>query len=97
MTMRRVEGIDAAFLAAETAEWQFHVSVVQIVDSANAPGFGFEAVRALLEKRIHLAPQFRWKLVSAPLNVGWSYFVDDPEFDLDHHVHEIALGGAREP
>ena len=93
MTMRRVEGVDAAFLASETSDWLFHVSALQIVDPTDAPEFGFAAFRHVFEQRLHLIPQFRWRLVEAPLRIGWSFLVDDPDFDLDHHLHQIALAG----
>ena len=92
--MRRVVGPDAAFLTGETPEWHFHVSALQILDPTAVPGFGFEALRAVFARRIHLIPQFRWKLLEPPLGLGWSFFVDDPDFDLDDHLHHVALGGS---
>ncbi|MGD9700951.1 MAG: wax ester/triacylglycerol synthase family O-acyltransferase [Acidimicrobiia bacterium] len=91
MTLRRVEGIDSAFLASETPEWHFHVSALQIVDPSTSPRFGFLVFRELYRQRVHLVPQFHWKLVDPPLGLGWSYFVDDPDFDVDDHLHHIAL------
>lgn len=83
--------MDAAFLAGETPEWHFHVSALQIVDPSTTTGFDFQAFRALCAQRVHLVPQFRWKLVNPPLGIGWSYFVDDPTFDVDDHLHHVAL------
>jgi diacylglycerol O-acyltransferase / wax synthase len=89
--MQRVQGVDAAFLAAETSEWHFHVSALQIVDPAGIDDFGFEAFRQLCERRIHRVPQFRWKLFEAPLRLGWSWFADDPDFDLVNHLRHVVL------
>lgn len=89
--MQRIEGADAAFLAAETGEWPFHVSVVQILDPSGVSDFGFESIRALFARRVHLIPQLRWKVVPPPLGIGWSYLADDPQFDLDLHLHRIAV------
>lgn len=89
--MQRVEGVDAAFLAAETPEWHFHVSALQIVDGMGVPGFGYEAFQRVCEQRVHLVPQFRWKLVEPPLRLGWSWFVDDPEFDVANHLRHMVL------
>jgi diacylglycerol O-acyltransferase / wax synthase len=91
MTLRRVGGIDSAFLAAETPDWHFHVSALQIVDPSTATDFGFDAFRELCARRIHLVPQFRWKLITPPLGLGWSYFVEDPGFDLASHLHHMEL------
>lgn len=91
VSLRRVEGVDAAFLAGETPEWHFHVSALQIVDPSTTARFDFETFREVYEQRIHLVPQFRWKLITPPLGLGWSYFADDPDFDLEDHLHHIAL------
>ncbi len=89
--MQRVEGLDAAFLAAETPEWHFHVSALQIVDCTGVPEFGYQAFQRACEQRVHLVPQFRWKLVEPPLRLGWSWFVDDPNFDVANHLRRIVL------
>jgi WS/DGAT/MGAT family acyltransferase len=36
-------------------------------------------------------PPFRWRLAEVPFNLDYGYWVDDPEFDLEFHVREIAL------
>jgi WS/DGAT/MGAT family acyltransferase len=91
MGLRRVEGLDSAFLASETPEWHFHVSAVQIIDPRGTPAFGFDAFREVCRQRIHLVSQFRWRLVAPPFGLGWSYFVDDPQFNVDDHLHRVAL------
>jgi hypothetical protein len=91
VAVRRVEGVDSGFLAGETPEWHFHVSALQIVDPRGTPDFGFDAFREACRQRISLVPQFRWRLVVPPFGLGWSYFVDDPEFDVDDHLHHVAL------
>ena len=90
--MQRVDGVDAAFLAAETPEWHFHVSALQIVDPADAPGFDYEAFQQVCEERIHLVPQFRWKLIEPPFRLGWSWFADDPAFLVANHLRHIVVG-----
>ena len=91
MVPRRVVGMDSAFLAGETPEWHFHVAALQIIDPSTTTDFGFETFRQVCKRRIHLVPHFRWKLVTPPLRLGWSYFVDDPDFELDDHLHHISL------
>ena len=91
MNVRRVEGVDSAFLAGEIDEWHFHVSALQVVDPGTTSGFCFDAFRTVCRQRLHLVPQFRWRLVGPPLGLGWFYFVDDPDFDLDRHLHHVAL------
>src|SRR5690606_30011058 len=50
-----------------------------------------ERLRALLEPRLHLAPPFRQRLVNVPLGLGHPYWVDDPDFDIEFHLRELAL------
>ncbi len=61
--MRRVAGPDAAFLYGERPEWHFHVSAVVIVEPAGSDRFSIDEVRDVLASRLHLVPQFRWKLL----------------------------------
>ena len=89
--MQRIQGVDAAFLAAETREWHFHVSALQILNPTGVSGFGFEAFRRSCASRVHLVPQFRWRLVPPPFRLGWSWFVDDPDFDVDNHLRHLVL------
>ena len=45
-----------------------------------------------------LLPPLRWRLVEVPFGLDYPYWLDDPDFDLDFHVRELALppGGAKE-
>ncbi|NNC93109.1 MAG: wax ester/triacylglycerol synthase family O-acyltransferase [Acidimicrobiia bacterium] len=98
--MQQLTGIDATFLNMETATQQGHVGGVVIVDpSTAAGGWGFNAIRQLIEERLHLLPPFRRRLVSVPLELDHPYWVEDPDFDLDFHLRHIAVpapGGSTE-
>lgn len=90
--MHRVSGIDAAFLYGETPAWHMHVSAVVLIDpSQAAEPFTFERLKDHIAKRVHLAPQFRWRLVEVPLGLDRPMFVDDPDFDVEHHVHRVGV------
>lgn len=45
----------------------------------------------LIAERLPLVPPFRWRLVEVPFNLDYDYWIDDPDFDLEFHVREIAL------
>ena len=47
--------------------------------------------RKYLEERIHLVPKLTQKLVTIPMSLDRPYWVDDPDFDLNLHLHRIAL------
>lgn len=93
--MQRVAGPDATFLSAERPEWHFHVSALLILDAASSERFSLDSVRQSLANRLHRMPQFRWKLGGDPLGgLGRPMWIDDPNFDLDRHLHHVALPGA---
>ena len=98
--MQRLRGFDAAFLHFETATNYLHVGQTCVFDPSTAPaGHSFEAVRQLLEDRIHLIPPFRRRLVEVPLGLRHPVWIEDPDFDLDYHLRRAALpapGGSRE-
>lgn len=90
--MRRLSGIDAAFLYGETASWHMHVSALMVLDPSSCGGrFSSERFRELIESRLHVVPQFRWKLRKVPFGIDRPVWVDDAEFDLDFHIRRIAV------
>ncbi|NNE73583.1 MAG: wax ester/triacylglycerol synthase family O-acyltransferase [Acidimicrobiales bacterium] len=95
MNVRQIAGPDAAFLYGERPEWPFHVSALMLIDPTGTDRFSFDAVVDLLERRLHKVPQFRWKLVEGPLHMRLDrpIWVDDPEFDVHHHITKIAVPG----
>ncbi len=98
--MKRMSGVDAAFLYGETAAWHMHVSAVMILDPSTAPGgFRVEELKRRISRRLHLAPQFRWKLVEVPFGLDLPGWVEDHDFDIDDHIRRIAVpppGGPRQ-
>jgi diacylglycerol O-acyltransferase / wax synthase len=98
--MERLSGLDASFLYFETSQMHMHVSIVAVLDPKDAPGgFSFDKVQALIASRIHLLPPFRRRPVSVPFDLHHPMWVEDPDFDIIHHVHRVtckAPGGAKE-
>ncbi len=90
--MKRASGPDAAFLYGETPAWHMHVSSVLILDPSDMPGgFDVERLKASIGARLHLVPQFRWKLVETPFGLDRPQFIEDPNFDIDGHVRRVGL------
>ena len=77
-----------------------HVGGLMLVDPSTMPEpYSFTAMRAYIESRLPLVPGFRRKLATVPLNLSRPYWVEDPDFDLDYHLHHVAVpppGGDRE-
>jgi len=90
--MKQLSGIDVSFLNMETAAVFGHVSSMNIYDPTGVPGgAGLEATkRIILERMDQLAP-FRRRLVEVPLGLDLPYWIEDPEFDIDFHVHHHAV------
>ncbi|MFN2463999.1 MAG: wax ester/triacylglycerol synthase family O-acyltransferase [Candidatus Dormibacteria bacterium] len=93
--MRQLTSLDAQFLAMETPRQYGHVSGIAVLDPSTAPGKKIELadIQHLIAKRLPLLPPFRWRLAEVPFGLDYPYWVDDPDFDLDFHVREIALPG----
>jgi WS/DGAT/MGAT family acyltransferase len=90
--MRPLSGLDAAFLYLEVPRAPMHVAALSIFETGiDAPSLDFAAVRAHVAARLHLVRTYRERLVRVPLNLGHPYWVDDPIFDLDHHLHHARL------
>ena len=91
--MRQLSALDAQFLNVENRSTFGHVGALIVLDPATADGgrLTLDAVRAVLEPRLHLAAPLRQRLVQVPLGLGYPYWVDDPDFDLEYHLREVGL------
>ncbi len=93
--MRQLTSADAQFLALETPRQAGHVGGLAILDPSTTPRGALDAgdLCDLLAERLPLLPPLRWRLAEVPLGLDYPYWVDDPHFDLDYHVRELALPG----
>ena len=90
--MQQLTGLDAAFLALETANSTGHVGGVCILDPKDAPApLTLARLTEVLGERLPLVPVLRRKLLNVPLGLDQPYWVDDPNFDIEYHIREIAL------
>ncbi|MDX6650486.1 MAG: diacylglycerol O-acyltransferase / wax synthase [Solirubrobacteraceae bacterium] len=91
--MRQLTSLDSQFLALETPRQSGHVAGLAILDPSTAPGgtLVLEDLQILLSERLPLLPPLRWRLTEVPLGLDYAYWIDDPDFDLEYHVRELAL------
>ena len=91
--VRQLTAVDEQFLALESPRQYGHVGGVAVVDPATAPGgtLTLADLQDLIAERLPLIPPFRWRLVDVPFDLDYGYWIDDPDFDLDFHVRELAL------
>jgi diacylglycerol O-acyltransferase / wax synthase len=98
--MQRLGGLDSAFLYFETPTMHMHVGGLMLVDpSTMSEPYSYASMRRYIETRLPLVPAFRRKLATVPLNLSRPYWVEDQDFDLDYHLHRIAVpppGGDKE-
>lgn len=92
--------LDAALILAETAEMPLHNLGVLILEplSREKP-FDYESMRRTFEARLHLAPEFRRRLLESPLGLADLRWIEDPRFDLGRHLLRATLpppGGQEE-
>ena len=85
--MKSISGLDATFLYGETPTSPMHVGNLMVIEGS----LKFETFRDIILSRLHLIPKLRQRLVEVPLSIDYPYWVDDPNFDPDIHMHRLAL------
>ncbi|HUQ00555.1 MAG TPA: wax ester/triacylglycerol synthase domain-containing protein, partial [Aeromicrobium sp.] len=98
--MDRLSGLDASFLYLETPEQLMHVCGLMLLDPTTVPGgYEFEKLRDHLGERAVEIPTFMRKLRPVPLGLDFPVWEQDEHFDVQRHVHRMAVpapGGERE-
>ena len=90
--MDRLSGLDASFLYLETPEQLMHVCGLIVLDPSTMPGgYSFDALQEEIDRRVHDVPHFTRKLRKVPLKLDHPIWVRDTHFDIDRHVHRLAL------
>jgi diacylglycerol O-acyltransferase / wax synthase len=91
--MRQLTSLDAQFLALETPRQSGHVGALAILDDSERPGgrLTIADICSLMSERLSLLPPLSWRLVEVPLGLDYPYWIEDPDFDMDFHVRELAL------
>ena len=98
--MQRLDGMDASFVYLDTPATPMQVGMTGLFDPSTAPGgYSFAKVRRLVEDRLPLIPPFRRRRVDVPGHLHRPGWIEDPDFDLDRHLHLVRLpapGGVAE-
>jgi len=91
--MRQLSSFDSLMVYGESSRTPMHVSPLFIYDVSTAPNrfVRFKDILRVFEERLPLAPVMRQKLQRVPLDLDEPYWVDDAEFDLEHHIRHVAL------
>ncbi|MET7767483.1 wax ester/triacylglycerol synthase family O-acyltransferase [Nocardia sp. NPDC005366] len=98
--MERLTGLDASFLYLETGTQHLHICALLILDPATgSTPYSFDSFKDHVGRRLPLVPQMRRRMREVPLNLDHPVWVEDPDFDLDNHIHRAdiaAPAGRRE-
>jgi WS/DGAT/MGAT family acyltransferase len=91
--MRQLTGLDAEFLALENPRQTGHIGSLAVLDPSIRPNGRLELadIHNLIAERLPLLPPFRWRLRTVPFGLDYPYWIDDPDFDLEYHVRELAI------
>lgn len=87
-----MSGEDAGFLALELpTEPQHGFMLALLRRPEDAPPLTLDDLRAHLARCLADLPAFRWRVVRVPLDLYHPVFIEDPGFDLEHHVQRETL------
>ncbi len=99
----RLTSLDTSFLRLETPESPMHIGGVFVLDGAalrDADGaLRTGDIRRHVAARLGRAPRFMRRLTEVPLGQGRPLWIEDPDFDIAHHVKFASVdapGGAEE-
>jgi len=97
--LERLTASDLFLLLWDDYGWSTDIGGLAILDGTSLltrdGRVRIEAVRRLLEPRLHRVPRFRQLLYRPRLGLGWPLWVDAPSLDLADHirVHALAAPG----
>lgn len=90
--MDRLSGLDASFLYLETPAQLMHVCGVMVLDPSTMPTpYSFASFQAGVEERVRDVPEFTRKLRRVPLGLDHPIWVRDQRFDIERHIHRLAV------
>ena len=90
--MKHLSIVDGAFLHLESAEMPMHVGSLHTFEPP--PGYSgnwYEAVKAHVARRMHLAPVFTCKLALMPFDLANPVWTPDDDVDIDYHIRHLLL------
>jgi len=86
--MDRLGPLDAEFLHVEDGIAHMHIAGLSVFEG---PPPRVTDLEELTRAKLHLIPRYRQRVRSVPLELGRPVWVDDPDFDLAHHLRQVAL------
>ncbi len=84
---RRLTANDAAFLYLERPNAPLHIGSLGVYEGR----IPFERFVSHIESRLPLIPRYRQRAVFVPLSLAHPTWEDDPDFDIERHIHHVSL------
>jgi WS/DGAT/MGAT family acyltransferase len=88
--VERLSAVDDVVLRAGEGPAHGHVGQLLVLEPGDT-ALDLSVLRSWYAARLHRAPAFRRRLVETPLQLHRPVWVDDPDFDLDHHVRSLRV------
>ena len=85
--IERASPIDQMELAVDVGPLPLQVGAILML-AAGSPSYLFQ-LRAAINERIVAVPRLRQRLVQTSFGCGRPVWVDDPNFEVDRHVHRV--------
>lgn len=89
--MHSLSELESSFLVLETERSPLHTGGVYLFKRPPRSGLSFNRFRDILESKLGNEAFFRKRLVEHKLNLELPLWVDDPDFELENHLHYITL------
>lgn len=86
----RLSPLDAAFLEIEDEDRHTSMAIASVA-ILEGPAPSHAQFMTALSARLPLVDRYRQKLRRVPLDLGNPSWIDDPRFDLNHHVRRTCL------
>ncbi|MBB3047252.1 WS/DGAT/MGAT family acyltransferase [Litorivivens lipolytica] len=87
--MEQLTGIESSYLAMEQHAMPLVVTAVNIYEGGDKADFA--AIRQSFLNAVTRFPLFRRRLLKVPSALDHPYWIEDPDFDVDCHLRQMAL------
>jgi diacylglycerol O-acyltransferase / wax synthase len=94
VTPQRLSAEDARILKLERGAIRGHTCKVLMLEPTEGRALPtVQALREHLAARLDAAPRLRQRVVATPLRIAGPVWLDDPQFDIAHHVTRVPTTG----
>ncbi|OZG71460.1 hydrolase [Hahella sp. CCB-MM4] len=90
--MQQLSELDTSFLYLESESSPMHIGGIYVLNCQDrGRPLTYDDLYKHVESRLTASKRFRQRLVEVPLKLDHPYWVDDPNFDLTHHLDHVTL------